>query len=366
MPIKRDQITENRLIHPGEILAQELKERGIKQSEFAEELLMAYSQLNEIIKGKRSISADLAIILDAALGIPAVFWTNLQAKYDLEVALVKKTNLEKADLIRWKKQIKQWIAFSYFKEEQVLIDLREKDEQKIKEIFKVNQIEDIPKVIEAGNYSRFRKSEFFVTDPINLTSWIKYIEYLSEKEQVRDFTLENQNELILKLKKILMGTHVVEKTRKQLADFGIIFIYKGKPEKVPVDGMAFHNGKNPVIALTGRYKRIDNFAFTLFHELGHIYLHIKNKKNVEPFIDNLENKQAQTGLEEAQANEYAQKNLIPEDKWQKIKDSYHFDDVSINRFAQEIGVPAAIIRGRLCNEYLVSYKASTTIEYAIY
>lgn len=56
-------------IHPGEMLGEELIERGIKQKDFAELIQLSSSALNEIINGKRSISADIALRLEAALGI---------------------------------------------------------------------------------------------------------------------------------------------------------------------------------------------------------------------------------------------------------------------------------------------------------
>ncbi len=73
--------------HPGEMLADELEARGIKQQEFAQQIGMQKSQLNEIIKGKRSINAEVAVLIEAALGISADFWLKAQNNYDL--ALVK-------------------------------------------------------------------------------------------------------------------------------------------------------------------------------------------------------------------------------------------------------------------------------------
>lgn len=48
---------------------------------------------------------------------------------------------------------------------------------------------------------------------------------------------------------------------------------------MPVDGYSFWEGDNPTIVITKRLNRIDNFAFVLFHELGHICLHLLDEKN---------------------------------------------------------------------------------------
>jgi addiction module HigA family antidote len=70
--------------HPGEILAEEfLRPGGITQSRLAEHLGIPVQRVNEIVKGKRGVSADTAWLLAGALGTSPEFWLNLQAKYDL-------------------------------------------------------------------------------------------------------------------------------------------------------------------------------------------------------------------------------------------------------------------------------------------
>ena len=73
--------------HPGEILAEEfLTPLGITQTAFAEKLGWTRARLNELIKGKRGITADAAWDLAEALGTTAKLWMNLQATYDLDRA----------------------------------------------------------------------------------------------------------------------------------------------------------------------------------------------------------------------------------------------------------------------------------------
>ena len=75
--------------HPGEILKEELRERGIKQEEFAKLINVAPSQLNELIKGKRDISEDIAIQLERQLGISTQLWMNLQNNYTSDIQAIK-------------------------------------------------------------------------------------------------------------------------------------------------------------------------------------------------------------------------------------------------------------------------------------
>lgn len=74
--------------HPGEMLLEEfLEPMGMTQAEFAKKLKWTKAKLNELIKGKRGITADTALDLAQALGTSAKLWMNLQATYDLDRAM---------------------------------------------------------------------------------------------------------------------------------------------------------------------------------------------------------------------------------------------------------------------------------------
>ncbi|MEX1211338.1 MAG: HigA family addiction module antitoxin [Balneolaceae bacterium] len=75
-------------IHPGEILREEfLNPSGYSQRSFATKIGVTHTRLNQIIQEKRSITADTALRLARALGTTAEFWMNLQARFDLDVAM---------------------------------------------------------------------------------------------------------------------------------------------------------------------------------------------------------------------------------------------------------------------------------------
>ena len=74
--------------HPGEILLEEFLEPvGLTQAAFAEQLGWTKTRLNELIKGKRGITAESALDLADALGTSAKLWMNLQTTYDLDKAI---------------------------------------------------------------------------------------------------------------------------------------------------------------------------------------------------------------------------------------------------------------------------------------
>lgn len=79
--------------HPGKVLGQTLKSRNIKQIELAVRAGISKAHLSAIIKGKRPISARMAILFEQYLGISAKYWIGLQAEYDLQLENNKSTEV---------------------------------------------------------------------------------------------------------------------------------------------------------------------------------------------------------------------------------------------------------------------------------
>ena len=73
-------------IHPGKHLTEILEELEITQYRLAKTIGVAPRRINEIVHGRRSITADTALRIGCALGMSAEFWLNLQRMYDLDVA----------------------------------------------------------------------------------------------------------------------------------------------------------------------------------------------------------------------------------------------------------------------------------------
>ena len=76
-------------IHPGAVLADELKELNITQAEFARQIGVQPNRISQLIAGKRAMTAETALRLQERLGVEAVFWMNLQSIYELDIATEK-------------------------------------------------------------------------------------------------------------------------------------------------------------------------------------------------------------------------------------------------------------------------------------
>lgn len=79
-------MTENEPPHPGYFLRENLEDLGITQYRLAKTIGVPRRRINEIILGRRSITADTAVRIGRALGTTAEFWLNLQRHYDLRIA----------------------------------------------------------------------------------------------------------------------------------------------------------------------------------------------------------------------------------------------------------------------------------------
>ncbi len=79
-----EKITPYEPTHPGEILKEELEYRNISQRKLALKLGVSYTMLNEIMNGKRPVSADFALLMEAALGVSADMLLSMQTTYNLQ------------------------------------------------------------------------------------------------------------------------------------------------------------------------------------------------------------------------------------------------------------------------------------------
>ena len=93
-------LTSSMLIHPGEMIKDEIMARGITQKELAQQMGVSYTVFNEILNGKRPVTTEYALLLEAALGTDAKIWTGLQSSYDMQKMRQDKSFLKRLENIR--------------------------------------------------------------------------------------------------------------------------------------------------------------------------------------------------------------------------------------------------------------------------
>lgn len=138
-----------------------------------------------------------------------------------------------------------------------------------------------------------------------------------------------------------------KKAVEYLRNSGIRFVVLPHLSQTHLDGAAFLLPKgSPIIGMTLRHDRLDNFWFVLFHELVHIINHLR-KGDVEGIFDNL-NVEAKDI--EQEADDLAGEILVPEEKWNTALARYLQTKSSIINFASELGIHPAIVAGKIRKE----------------
>ena len=88
------------LIHPGEMIKDEIVARGLTQKDLAKQMGVSYTVFNEILNGKRPVTTEYALLLVAALGTDANIWLGLQADYNMQKMKQDSSFMERLELIR--------------------------------------------------------------------------------------------------------------------------------------------------------------------------------------------------------------------------------------------------------------------------
>ena len=88
------------LIHPGEMIKDEIMARGLTQKELAQQMGVSYTVFNEILNGKRPVRTEYALLLEAALGTDANIWIGMQAEYNMQKVKQDKSFMKRLEKIR--------------------------------------------------------------------------------------------------------------------------------------------------------------------------------------------------------------------------------------------------------------------------
>jgi HTH-type transcriptional regulator / antitoxin HigA len=131
--------------------------------------------------------------------------------------------------------------------------------------------------------------------------------------------------------------------KEYLARHGITLVIEQHFKRTFLDGAAMLDGNRPIVALTLRHDRIDNFWFALLHEVAHVALHLTPTTPV--FIDDLD--RGNSEYDEQEADDMAKEALIPEAAWSAAKVRHTLASDDAVAFADQIGVAPAIVAGRL-------------------
>lgn len=195
--------------------------------------------------------------------------------------------------------------------------------------------------------SLFKKTES--ADQYLIDFWVSTV---SGKARFLDGFLDksyigiNRDFLRVFFEKFIKETNLIA-IQNFLLEHGIYLIFEVAKEGTKVDGVSLKINEKPVIAMSLRLKNLDNFWFTLLHELSHIVLHFDELN--EPIVDYFEeSRDIDINKLEKQANKLAREIMIPNSIWRTIKTTRNLEDLA--SYSKLYEVHPSIIAGRLSFE----------------
>lgn len=291
------------------------------------------SKVSEILSRKRPLTLSMMRALENGLGIPA------------KVLLKETDELRNPEDIVWTHfPLKEMEKRGYFGDK----SLRNSDVKELMRNF----------FLPVGSPSQFvgmlRKSYYVRSsipmDKQALIAWSAYVVKQSQKIQYTTTFKKGIVDLAFmqKVAKLSVAPNWPILVSNLLKDNGIGLVIESHFSQTYLDGATIMVDKqHPVVGLTLRHDRLDNFWFTLMHELAHIALHYDQNTNL--FYDDLD-KSATDNTQEIEADKLAGEALIPESKWENSPAKLIPSPIAAESLARELGIHIAIVAGKMRHE----------------
>lgn len=202
---------------------------------------------------------------------------------------------------------------------------------------------------DSKNTALYRKSDTANDSLISL--WLSKVKSEAELTAILRSTPEFlglSRDQLFEIAQLSVDVEVLRELPRILSELGIILIYMRALPSMKLDGVVFKLASgNPVIGMSLRYNRLDNFWFTLLHELSHIYLHLDML--ADPIFEDFDT-QSDSDIE-IEANRFAKNTIVDRRLWRNCEPKYDKSFGAIDKFAKKVGVHRSIVAGMLQKEF---------------
>ena len=297
------------------------------------------AKVSEVLSGKRPLTMQMARALHTNLGIPADVLLQ-QPGAELPSAL---------DDVDWKRfPLTEMAKRGWIKKQPNL--LAHAEEIMLELIERAGGKDALPAALYRKNDHARANAK---TDPYALKAWCWEVLARANADRLpvtyKPGTIDLK--FLRKVARLSWSAEGPKLAQEFLAKRGIHLVCLDHLPRTHLDGAALQLADGtPVIGLTLRYDRLDNFWFCLLHELAHIGRHMDGTKNNEAFIDDL----SLRGVEgmrrdpkEDEADDWAEKGLIPAEIWQTSRISENPTPLAVMELAQRLEIHPAIVAGRV-------------------
>ncbi len=331
---------------PGELLSELLECYDMTQKQLAERIGKVPKTINEIVKGKSSISPDMALHLEKVFDVKAATWNSLDKSYQEYLVEVKELkNFERSygwlDVIPYKEMIKKgWIKDSNDKSNTIRLLLK---------FFGVASPIQW-QVIYSKHVVAYRKSPVFKSDMGAVSAWLRQGEILAHDINCNTYNASDFKKALIKVRELSNENPniFVKKLQDLCAECGIAVVFVPQLTGAKVSGATRWVSKDKaIIQLSLRYKSNDHLWFTFFHEAAHILKHKKNKLFLKEIdvINKIED----------EADKFARDFLIPPSDYKFLVKNKPYSQTKTKEFARNIGIAPGIVVGRLQHDKLLPF-----------
>jgi HTH-type transcriptional regulator/antitoxin HigA len=333
---------------PGQLIAELLENRGWSQRTLAVVLEKDESTINKIVAGKGSVTTETALALEDVFGVDAAIFLELQRNYDLAIArLAAKPDRGRAtraalfgDLPVAAMVKRGWLAVNDAQNLKAL-------ENELTKFFGVKSPDEIEILPHAA-----RKTAVNASVTPSQLAWLYRVRSIAEELLAARYTEASVGVALGKLRALLRSPEEIRKVPRILSECGIRFVIVESLPSSKIDGVCFWlDDTSPVIGLSIRFDRIDNFWFVLRHELEHVRL--GHGKSAIVLDVELEGSRAGTGPdvneEERAANLAAQEFCVPKTKMDGFiaRKAPFFSERDLLAFSKILDVHPGIVAGQL-------------------
>jgi len=331
---------------PGQLISTLLKERGWTKRTLAIVLGVDEATITRLVSDKRPVSADLALQLEEVLGVEADRLLTLQKDYDLQLAKIAFRS-DPARAVRAQifgslpitEMVKRgWLPGVENPKDVLAV------EAAVAKFFDAPTVGDVEFLPHAAR----RTQASIDATPLQL-AWLYRVKTVAAEMMVPPYSDAKGRAVIERLRSLLSAAEEARKVPRLLAEAGIRFVIVEALPSSKIDGACLWlDAMSPVIALSFRFDRIDNFWFVLRHELEHVLQH---HGQVTPILDvDLDGRTDSHVIEEERiANAAAAAFAVPPDKLSAFvaRKAPFFAERDILGFASTLGVHPGLVAGQL-------------------
>jgi HTH-type transcriptional regulator/antitoxin HigA len=333
---------------PGQLIRVLLEERGWTQTFLAEVLQVGQSVVNRLASDTNPVHAEMALQLSEVFGVPAERFLELQKAYDLAKARLKAhPDPHRATRARLfaSLPVNEMIQRGWLHTENTR-DVRHV-EAALVAFFGVDSVDDIEVLPHAAKRTD-------VGDDVTpaQVAWLHRVRQIAGEMLAPPYSRTKAREAISQLQALLLSPEEARKVPRILTECGIRYVVVESLTSAKIDGVCFWlNSSAPVIGMSLRYDRMDNFWFVLRHELEHV---LRGHGRAAVALDaELERERAGTGPEiteeERVANQAAADFCVPAKPLQQFiaRKSPLFFKRDILGFARTLNIHPALVAGQL-------------------